>query len=317
MKISVVIATYNGSKYFEEQLNSILNQSRKPDEVIINDDLSTDNTFKVAQTFIERNHLYNAWKLDLNNPAKGCTLNFLTGTEKATGDIIFFCDQDDIWHQDKLKLMEAGFEKYQDMLACYCLENYVDQDGNELHSSFQFTHNANSNKKGFTKVSFIDNIKYNKCPGLCLAFRREVFDQVSAMIKDYKLMHDLPIGNYAALKKGLYVLNEKLVNYRQHTNNLSAPKITVGSRIKNIDYQIRGRKGRYKQLSAFYNTFSDEMSADEKKLFFDCVKQTQLSIGYLENRNVGKLVGQIFHRNPMINRWISLNNLLCVIYARK
>ena len=314
MKVSIVICTYNGERFVEEQIKSIYNQTRIPNEVIICDDSSTDKTATIIKQFIKQNDLSSSWRFEINRPAKGCSHNFIDAANSAKGDIVFFCDQDDIWDLHKVEYMLAGFEEHSDMLACYCLEQYVDEQGCKVKSNFDFMHNVKMWKTGFVKVSFAENIKKNKCPGLCLAFKKNILEELTPMIYENKLMHDLSIGNYASFFDGLYVLNKKLVKYRQHSTNLSSPKITVSSRIRNIDYQIKGRIGRLKQYKAFYDCYSDRMSEKQIKYFKAMLNSTEKSIVHMKKRNVFALLFQIFSINPFINRWISINNFLCVLY---
>lgn len=315
MKISVVISTYNGELYIEEQLASIYHQTRTPDEVLINDDQSKDSTCKIVEDFIRKHNLEN-WKLHVNNPNKGCCHNFVDSAMAASGDVVFYCDQDDIWDCRKIEKMEKGFVSYPDMLACYCLESYVDEHGRLLKSTFDFMHNVKSSKRGFNKVSFEENVRINKCPGLCLAFKKDILTNIKPMLYEKELMHDLSIGNYASLHNGFYVLNEKLVKYRQHSANLSTPKFTIASRVSSIDYQIRGRKGRLRQYNAFYEYFKEDMTKKQQIHFEDMLSEVSKSIDYLSNRRITPLFGQIFHCNPFLNRWISINNFLCVLYEK-
>lgn len=316
MKISVIVATYNGQKYIIEQLESIKNQTRIPDEVLIFDDNSTDETVSIIESYIQENGLQSSWFLRVNNPGKGCVLNFMDGTKYVTGDIVFFCDQDDVWNVNKVKVMEEGFVINRDMLACYCLERYIDEFGNEIKSKFGFMHNAQYLAKGFTKVPFVANMKYNKCPGLCLATRKILLDELYPMIKKERLVHDLPVGHLASLRNGLYVINKKLVNYRQHSSNLSTPQITLESRICNVEYQIRGRLGRAREYQVFYNYYSKEMTQHQRELLVDAIKQIELSAVFLKNNDTKGLFRQLFHKNSMMNPWISLNNFLCALVRK-
>lgn len=112
MKTSVVIATYNGEEYIEEQLETIKDQTRIVDEVLVFDDLSQDGTVLLIKNFIEKYGLSN-WNLIVNKVNKGYSRNFYEGICKATGDIIFCCDQDDIWDKRKIENMVTFFEKIQ------------------------------------------------------------------------------------------------------------------------------------------------------------------------------------------------------------
>lgn len=105
MNISIVISSYNGSSHIIEQLDSIRNQTRTPDEVLICDDCSTDSTPEIVNKYIKI-HSLNNWRIVINQENKGWKRNFIDGIEKSTGDLIFTCDQDDIWRTDKLEIME-------------------------------------------------------------------------------------------------------------------------------------------------------------------------------------------------------------------
>ncbi len=102
MKTSVLIATYNGEQFIEEQLASICDQSLQPDEVLIRDDCSTDSTCERIRSFIAL-HGLSAWRLEVNECNLGFRKNFRMLAEQATGDVMFFCDQDDVWAPCKIE----------------------------------------------------------------------------------------------------------------------------------------------------------------------------------------------------------------------
>ena len=104
LKISVCIASYNGEKYIKEQLNSILCQLEERDEVIISDDSSTDNTVQIIESFKDKRI-----KIFREQKFKSPIYNFENAISKATGDIIFLSDQDDIWHKAKVHKIKQYF----------------------------------------------------------------------------------------------------------------------------------------------------------------------------------------------------------------
>ena len=130
MKTSVIIATYNGAKFIGEQFDSILAQSVQPDEVIITDDGSIDSTREIVQRYIDEHDLNGAWRLYVNEKNKGYAKNFLDGAMLTTGDIVFFCDQDDIWTLNRIKKMsEVMTENPGINLLCSNLEPfYYEED---------------------------------------------------------------------------------------------------------------------------------------------------------------------------------------------
>lgn len=111
MKISVCMATYNGGKHIKEQLDSILNQdlSAFPDtelEIIVSDDGSTDNTTDIILSYNDIRIILVSHKQEKKhhyyNNLYAATANFINALSAATGDYIFFSDQDDIWYPEKI-----------------------------------------------------------------------------------------------------------------------------------------------------------------------------------------------------------------------
>ena len=94
------MATYNGAKYIKEQLDSIIPQLRDDDELIVSDDASKDETLKIVES-------YNDPRIKIfHNENHGVAHNFENAMRQASGDIIYFADQDDVWLPGKLDKME-------------------------------------------------------------------------------------------------------------------------------------------------------------------------------------------------------------------
>ena len=105
MTVSVCMGTYNGETYIEQQLNTILRQTKAPEEVILCDDGSTDNTVSIIERFIRKNGLDGKWKLYRNKINKGYPSNFYYACSLCNEEIVFLADQDDIWKNDKIEKM--------------------------------------------------------------------------------------------------------------------------------------------------------------------------------------------------------------------
>ena len=99
--ISVCMGIYNGEAYIKAQLQSILNQTLSPDEVILCDDRSTDGTREIVDQFIRENGLSGKWQLHCNPENKGYPANFYAGMALCRGEYVFLADQDDIWDKNK------------------------------------------------------------------------------------------------------------------------------------------------------------------------------------------------------------------------
>lgn len=104
-KITVLLALYNGSRFIEEQLNSLLKQTRRIDQVLIGDDGSSDGSIEIVQQYIVEHHLEDCWSLQHNKVNRGHAGNFINLSHGVKADYVFFCDQDDIWMPDKVETM--------------------------------------------------------------------------------------------------------------------------------------------------------------------------------------------------------------------
>jgi teichuronic acid biosynthesis glycosyltransferase TuaG len=124
--ISVVIPAYNAAPYIAETLFSILGQSLSAYEVIIVDDYSKDNTYKVVEEIAKKNSNIRLIKTNKNfgGPAGPRNIGILA----ASGDLIAFCDADDVWHPDKLKLQLAAYVKSSAALVGCSIKNFRGED---------------------------------------------------------------------------------------------------------------------------------------------------------------------------------------------
>jgi len=124
MKISTVIPTCQGARFLEEMLQSVQKQSIRPDELIISDDASTDNTLQIIEKFAHGSpfpvHL-------LRHDPCGITENYLNAISIATGDVIVVGDQDDIWLHNRIEKIEGVFSKSPDIALVSCDSSLVDE----------------------------------------------------------------------------------------------------------------------------------------------------------------------------------------------
>jgi glycosyltransferase involved in cell wall biosynthesis len=107
MKISIAMATYNGEHYVAEQINSILHQTNPPDEIVIVDDASSDNTVQNLSRALEG---FSSAKIIENKENRGYSSSFFTALSKCTGDIILIADQDDFWEARKIEVLKSHFD---------------------------------------------------------------------------------------------------------------------------------------------------------------------------------------------------------------
>ena len=107
MKISIVMTVYNGEKYLNEQIDSFLNQTLLPDEIIIADDCSSDKTLEIIEKY--KKNYPEKIKIFKNKYNLGFTKNFEKAISKSSGDLIFLSDQDDVWYRNKIQTVVKKF----------------------------------------------------------------------------------------------------------------------------------------------------------------------------------------------------------------
>ena len=124
MKVSIALATYNGAKYLQAQLDSFLAQTRPPDELVATDDASNDATWTLLNRF-QRDAPFDV-RLSRNIETLGYKNNFARTLALTTGDVIFLSDQDDYWLPEKLERMLSAFEQRPDVLVVTCDQALAD-----------------------------------------------------------------------------------------------------------------------------------------------------------------------------------------------
>lgn len=234
MKLSIVLSTYNGGAYITEQLDSILNQTRKADEVLIFDDCSTDNTPQIIEQFISEHNL-TTWKFAVNHENKGWKRNFMEGIWSTSGDLVFPCDQDDIWMPQKLEQMEKIMaENPQIMVLTSNYESFYDSGkrvcGPEKDDG-KLIKQPLSNK--------VFNIRY---PGCTYCIRRE-FVEISKKHWQVDFPHDALFWRMGMFSDSLYSYNMSLIQWRKHTDSTftkeSNRNRTYKKKLESMDYARR------------------------------------------------------------------------------
>lgn len=206
--ISVAIATYNGEKYIKEQLDSILVQIKEFDEIIISDDGSTDKTVEIIKSYQDK-------RIKLfKGPKMGVKKNFENAIKHCQNEYIFLADQDDIWVNNKVEIVLNYFIKENvDLVIHDC--DVVNEKLEVINESF---YKLRHSKKGKIK-----NIMKNSYIGCCMAFKSSLKDKILPIPNNIE-MHDQWIGLKIEKYGRVLFINEKLIHYRRHHNNVSLMK---------------------------------------------------------------------------------------------
>lgn len=218
MKISVALAAYKGEKFIAEQMESILCQLGENDELIVSDDFPEGKTRGIVEAFALRDGRVRY----LEGQGKGVIKNFENALAACSGDIIFLCDQDDVWMPDKVESVMKEFENgAQLVLHDACV---TDGSLNVINPSCFSIHGAN--------LSFGKNFVKNTFVGCCMAFTKELLAETMPF-PDGIAMHDWWIALVALKKKRKTVLVEKpLILWRRHGENVTGGKTSAIQKIR-------------------------------------------------------------------------------------
>jgi glycosyltransferase involved in cell wall biosynthesis len=232
------MATYNGEKYIEEQVRSILPQLAENDELIVSDDGSTDRTLEILENFKDNrikifHHNKNKVKIPFYLSSKSAdnfyftARNFENALKNSNGDYIFFADQDDVWLPRKIETMIKFLDKDKLVLCNAWIVN------ENLEKQYKLNEYANY-KKGFWKN--ISGSSKARLGCLC-AFTKNIKDFILPIPKSV-LTHDFWLNSISELKFSSAYIPEPLVLYRRHSKTVSNSNISQNSIFFIIRYRI-------------------------------------------------------------------------------
>lgn len=202
--ISVCLATFNGSTHVGEQLRSVLPQLGPDDEVVVADDGSTDDTLSqiAAMGDARIRVLASMGRL-------GVIRNFERVLAACRGDVIFLCDQDDVWLPGKVARCLAVLSGHP-LVVTDC--QVVDAQLLPLHDSYFAMRGS--------RPGMLHNLWRSNYLGCCMVFQRGLLDD-ALPFPDGLPMHDMWLGMLAEFRGGSYFLAEPLLLYRRHGHNTS------------------------------------------------------------------------------------------------
>jgi glycosyltransferase involved in cell wall biosynthesis len=261
--ISVALATYNGSRFLREQLDSIYAQTWLPVEVVVCDDRSSDDTVSILEEYRQRHGL----RYEANEQNLGFVRNFEKAMAICRGEFIALADQDDVWLPEKLERLMAGIGTSS---LIYSDAFLIDDGGRELPGSLIAT-------SGVLPVNGA-NFRYfvcNSCVTGCTAlFRRDLLN-TALPIPECETYHDWWLALAASKRGGVRYLPERLVRYRQHAANQAGVSRKTGlvSRLgAHLGAEAKRLKGQYYRLlrdrGALFPAMRDRLALTDAEVDF-------------------------------------------------
>ena len=218
VKISVVVCTYNGEKFLAEQLQSILDQTHLPDDIIISDDGSSDSTLDIVAEFSFRDSGAKKpqWTVQSRKKPLGAAGNFGSALTKAQGDLVALADQDDVWEPTRL---EQGLAQFRDdALLVHCDATLIDEAGQPTSSLMSALRLTNGERRSLLAGNALDALlRRNLVTGATTMIRASLLQQALPIPEGW--VHDEWLGLVAAVQGGVVFSEESLIRYRQHGSN--------------------------------------------------------------------------------------------------
>jgi len=269
-KIAILLATYNGERFIEQQLESIVRQSYLNWELFISDDGSTDDTLSILKKYAEDDKRIHIVNEDITR--QGACQNFgnlLKFALLEEWDFIMFADQDDFWKADKIQLTldamieEKNFDKIPKLI--YSDFDYADDQLRPLLSE------TDNNISKWKELNLPRLLAQNNIYGCTMMINRSLAEDVSP-IPSCAENHDYWISMVAALRGNIVHIKKRTMLYRQHSNNFSGHytnnslKKRFQRYYKKNDRMEKIMKGRFKMAEELNNRFYAEISESNQKL---------------------------------------------------
>lgn len=289
-KVQILMSTYNGEKYLEEQIESLLRQTYPHIEILIRDDGSTDDTISILKRYEERCENIRIF-LEKN---VGVTRSFFELLAKSDADYIAFCDQDDIWLEEKV---ERAVEKLRGIEepALYCSNKIlIDSEANVILD----------NHKKMLRPGFGNAVIECICTGCTALMNRKLAENIREHMPGHAILHDWWCYLVACYVGQVVFDEEAYIWYRQHANNVVGQSGSFWGNVKAKARYLNRNRGKLRgQLTDFQQMYHQQ--ADKDRL-------VEL---ILDSENWRKKAKAVFcreyYRQSKCDQWIVRGLLLC------
>lgn len=215
---SIILATYNGNKYLQQQLDSIIEQNFSSWEIIIIDDCSKDDTLKIVMKF-KNNNKNKKIQIFKNSKNLGPSSSFINNLKFANGKWIIFCDQDDIWFENKLESLYYKIKADSKITAFLHNARYlIDKNQNIIYgiSKKKISNNELVYKKP-PNLNLLNLLLRNRVVGCFSAFKKDILLERLILKPPKFVFYDHWISLIILFDKKIFYIKEPLMLYRRHS----------------------------------------------------------------------------------------------------
>ncbi len=235
MTVGIAIALYNGARFVEAQLDTLRLQTCPPDQVVFCDDGSKDDTVAIVQSYIEKHSLQDRWQLHINEENLGYAKNFYRAMSLCHTDLIYPCDQDDLWKSDKLEKMNAIMASHPEIALLLCKGGVIDAEGGALHGLLI----EESKETGaLTAISPTDILRSLSWTGMLMCVRKDFLRNWEKTLYPVKAPHDFALALCASDSHAFYTYDYIGAFHRRHDNNTANEEHRIGKML-NLKNKLR------------------------------------------------------------------------------
>jgi len=264
VRTSIALCTYNGSPFIKAQLHSFLHQTQLPDELIVCDDGSQDETLHILEEY-QHSAPFQV-KIYQNETNLRVNKNFEKAIGLCSGDLIFLCDQDDVWFPTKIERFVAHFQQNPHLEAIFSNaivtdENLQPTEGRSLWDKINFGNRQQKKWQNGKGVEVL--LESNRVTGAALCIKPNLFKKALPFpyANDY-LLHDGWLAMIAARDQSIGFLDDSLLYYRQHESQqvglIKAHKTLKEKIFGNANERLQHILARKTQIDFLYQQFHDK-----------------------------------------------------------
>ncbi len=272
LSVSIAMATFNGARFLPQQLESINQQTVQPLELLVGDDGSTDETLEILSDFAK--HASFPVIVERNALRLGYRANFVALSQKCRGDLIAFCDQDDVWHSEKLRIMIEVFDN-PDVLLAYHNCRLIDEGGHFLGLAYN---NPSQSYAPLTVDPWVPIFGHRQI------MRRELnkwaplqSQTIDPLEMSEPMAHDQFFGFWASILGTIAYQDHLLADYRLHDDNLYGLPVWTGfsrfwHEIQHMHRYIPSEAAAVQQRIGMLKTLSEQLSAVEQQRMIEALR---------------------------------------------
>lgn len=295
--ISIALATYNGEKYLKEQLESVLNQSCKDFELIVCDDCSSDNTLDLLHEYAQKDSRIKIFQNDVN---LGFKKNFEKILSLCSGEYIAFCDQDDIWHPDHLETLLNNIGD-NDCIGANSL--IIDENGisqNKTLLEYWPVHRMPKDKEELFQHELYSNV----IQGTASLIKSSLLKTALPFPENVRY-HDYWLALNAGINNGCKYISTVILDYRRHSNNVSAyQKFSLFSAVRDLYNFSKDKKSFYKESFLLLENLSRKDMSEAHRFKLNKAKS------FYQNLSNGK------HKFSCLCHYVKNYNTITLSYKR-